>query len=202
MFVCHVFAPDNVKLQRSEIVFCNDRKTHTQKRFTQSAARAHGRTSAFYKSTSFSLHSWHVRGVSAVSVMMMSLFGLAETKIIPKLYTPRVLPTIPGCLESADDQLSPRVRQDRFCLVKHLIPDWNLNGIFLTCLQLALPCPPPSEHVGTVILVPLVHPLPPSTQSQCEGPRANSSHRLPTPRCAKLEMGRGAIFRATVQPRS
>ena len=44
--------------------------------------------------------------------------------------------------------------------------------------------------------------LPCTSQSQCEGPRANASHRLPTPRCAKIENTSCAIFRATVQPRS
>jgi hypothetical protein len=39
-----------------------------------------------------------------------------------------------------------------------------------------------------------------STQSQCKGPRANASHRLPTSRCAKIEIASSAIFRATVQP--
>jgi hypothetical protein len=34
------------------------------------------------------------------------------------------------------------------------------------------------------------------------GPRGNASHRLPTPRCAKIENASSAIFRATVQPRS
>jgi hypothetical protein len=34
------------------------------------------------------------------------------------------------------------------------------------------------------------------------GPRGNASHRLPTPRCAKIESASSAIFRATVQPRS
>jgi hypothetical protein len=31
--------------------------------------------------------------------MMMSFIVLAETKISPKVYAPRVLPTIQGCLE-------------------------------------------------------------------------------------------------------
>jgi hypothetical protein len=42
----------------------------------------------------------------------------------------------------------------------------------------------------------------PQSDSQCEGPRANASPRLPTPRCAKLESAYNAIFRATVQLRS
>ena len=44
--------------------------------------------------------------------------------------------------------------------------------------------------------------VPCTSQPQCEGPRANASHRLPTPRCAKIESASSEIFRATVQPRS
>ena len=53
-------------------------------------------------------HEEHAR----LSLMMMSLFVLAETKISPTLYTPRPLPTIRGCSEG----LALMIRKSRMVL--------------------------------------------------------------------------------------
>jgi hypothetical protein len=45
----------------------------------------------------------HTHRIRTYTMMMMFLFVLAETEMSAKLYTPRVLPTIPACLEGLDD---------------------------------------------------------------------------------------------------
>ena len=94
------------------------------------------------------------------------------------------------------------------CTVRHLTA--CALGPSIVSLNTKTPPPPPPHGMarhGPLALSALLGqryegPRANASQSQCEGPRANARHRLPTPRCAKIENTSSAIFRATVQPRS